>query len=319
MLSSINKLGKKLEKINKEYIFLFFILVLVGCLINSVSSISQVGPEEITLSTLYPSPFGEYNEIMLKRMIDYDDITFLVDPTGRSEMHQIQLNDRDTDGSSSIEADEKGDLILDGKIYGTNVTAGTFYIDLNNIEPMDTTKHWTQMTQIEASIYVNSLRTKSFIQMGACTPDYDITDPTKPPTVPPFEGNHVYDLAEGMIAKGDCEAGDVVIISPDEDCILMRSNKSYATDIAGVISESPKLYLGANPGNVPLALAGIVPCKVSTENGSIKRGDLLISAAIPGHAMRAEANQIKAGMLIGKALQPLTEGIGKVLILVNKQ
>ena len=34
------------------------------------------------------------------------------------------------------------------------------------------------------------------------------------------------------------------------------------------------------------AVVGIVPCKVTAENGSIKRGDLLVTSTVPGHAMK---------------------------------
>ncbi|MCP4648992.1 MAG: hypothetical protein GY853_02765 [PVC group bacterium] len=313
MLPKIKKLKSIFKQANSEYIFLFALLIFVGFLMYSTVSDSQpVDPEEISLSTVYPAPFGEYNELMVKEISDYDDPNnYGVDPTGRSNMHQIYLRDRDEDLSGGIDDDEHGDLFVEGRIYGDEANVDEFYVDLNLANDYSATD-WgdpNAVTTKDAQVYIESLRTKSFIQMGAVTPGN---------TNPPFAGKQVYDLAEGMQAEG-CEGGDVVIISPDKDALLIPSSKKFTTNIAGVVSECPKLYMGATKGNTPLALAGIVRCKVTIENGPIKRGDLLVSASAPGHAMRAESSEIKAGMLIGKALQTLEEGQGKIYILVNKQ
>lgn len=133
----------------------------------------------------------------------------------------------------------------------------------------------------------------------------------------PLAGKHVYDVSEGFNLK-DCDIADVAVISKREDLTLTKSRRKFDTKVAGVISESPKIYLRSFPGLKPLALAGIVKCKVTAENGPIKNGDLLVTSAKPGHAMRADAKQIRPGMLIGSALEPLTEGSGTIYILVNQ-
>ena len=66
-----------------------------------------------------------------------------------------------------------------------------------------------------------------------------------------------------------------------------------------------------------LALAGQVPTKVTTENGPIKVGDLLTSSSIPGHAMKA--TDPKIGTIVGKAMEPLESGSGKIVVLVTLQ
>ncbi len=70
-------------------------------------------------------------------------------------------------------------------------------------------------------------------------------------------------------------------------------------------------------GEAPLALLGQVPCKVSTENGSINVGDLLVTSSTPGHAMRAD--DPKPDTILGKALEPLAYGTGKIKVLVTLQ
>ena len=66
-----------------------------------------------------------------------------------------------------------------------------------------------------------------------------------------------------------------------------------------------------------MAVVGIVPCKVSTENGPISRGDLLVTSSTQGYAMRASDMTKLSGAIIGKALQPLPSGAGKIEVLVT--
>ncbi|MBI3010977.1 MAG: hypothetical protein HYY58_00590 [Candidatus Omnitrophica bacterium] len=126
------------------------------------------------------------------------------------------------------------------------------------------------------------------------------------------------DVAEPIDCPG-CSAGEVVVIDPAHDRQLTRATRAYDATVAGVISEKPTLHIGGSRAETakPLALAGQVTCKVTAENGPIKRGDLLVSASTPGYAMRGEAKQIKPGMLVGKALEPLAEGEGTILVLIT--
>jgi M6 family metalloprotease-like protein len=67
-----------------------------------------------------------------------------------------------------------------------------------------------------------------------------------------------------------------------------------------------------------LALMGVVPVKVTTENGPIQPGDLLISSSTPGYAMRCDEPKECEGAIIGKALEPLKEGTGVIKMLVMR-
>jgi hypothetical protein len=67
---------------------------------------------------------------------------------------------------------------------------------------------------------------------------------------------------------------------------------------------------------VPVAIVGIVPTKVSAMNGKIRVGDLLTTSSTPGYAMRC-ANRAKCvGAIVGKALEPMVEGKGVIKVLV---
>ena len=71
-------------------------------------------------------------------------------------------------------------------------------------------------------------------------------------------------------------------------------------------------------GKIPLAVIGVVPVKVSAENGPIHPGDLLVASSTPGYAMKAGPNP-SVGTVIGKALASLLEGTGMIQILVMLQ
>jgi hypothetical protein len=128
------------------------------------------------------------------------------------------------------------------------------------------------------------------------------------------------DLAENFNTREILEAGDVVSMDPDSDGMI-RCRQARDPMVLGVVSTLPGMLLGADParriplpGEYPVALSGRVPCKASTENGPIRKGDLLTPASIPGHAMRA--GDAQAGTIIGKALTDLDSATGLIDIFV---
>jgi len=144
-----------------------------------------------------------------------------------------------------------------------------------------------------------------------------------------FNGNVQYsgaDFDEQMTVNGSetqYEPGDVLVISNSANRMVELSNSAFSKAVIGVYSTDPAVLGGApdtdNPlTGIPVAIVGIVPCKVSAENGAIQRGDLLVTATIPGHAMRAGENPPQ-GTVLGKALQPLDSDTGIILILVVLQ
>lgn len=69
--------------------------------------------------------------------------------------------------------------------------------------------------------------------------------------------------------------------------------------------------------DVPVAIVGIVPTKVSAENGAIQVGDLLTTSATPGHAMRCDDKVRCIGAVVGKAMDSLATGTGVIKVLVT--
>jgi hypothetical protein len=63
----------------------------------------------------------------------------------------------------------------------------------------------------------------------------------------------------------------------------------------------------------------VVPTKVTTENGKIARGDLLVTSSKAGYAMKGTDRTRMVGAVVGKALQPLEKGEGVIQVLVTLQ
>jgi hypothetical protein len=126
------------------------------------------------------------------------------------------------------------------------------------------------------------------------------------------------DMAEMLPADAGLEAGDVLAVGSKGK--LSRSTQPNQASVVGVYSTKPGFVGGGGDGadlngKVPLAVVGIVPVKVSAENGAIQPGSLLVASSLPGHAMRASINPAP-GTVIGKALGTLKSGTGIVEMLV---
>lgn len=75
----------------------------------------------------------------------------------------------------------------------------------------------------------------------------------------------------------------------------------------------------ASAGEVPMAMVGRVPTRVSAENGPIQVGDLLVSSSTPGYAMKGTDRSRMLGAVVGKALGSLSSGTGIMEVLVTLQ
>ncbi len=124
-----------------------------------------------------------------------------------------------------------------------------------------------------------------------------------------------FDYAESFPITGDAEAGDVMIIDPDRDWRIKRSTGEEGV-VAGIISTSPGFLAGSGEGHQPLALEGVVPCKVDADYGAIYRGSLLALSNTPGYAKRAGEND---GNIVGIALENLDSGQGLIKVMVKVQ
>jgi hypothetical protein len=154
-------------------------------------------------------------------------------------------------------------------------------------------------------------------------------------------------LATLVVVSEPVEAGDVVVIDTDVPGSARLARDEADPKVFGIVTGTSGVVLGsAIPGEyapsavattdrtVPawdepaemdrtrsgeeaaVAVSGVVLCKVDADYGSIRPGDLLTTSRTGGHARRA-ADDPPAGTLLGKALEPLDYGTGRMRILVT--
>ena len=137
------------------------------------------------------------------------------------------------------------------------------------------------------------------------------------------------DYAESVDVTGDrtrYEPGDLLVIDPAHEGHFLKSAEPYSTSVTGIYSTRPgvigrrQLTDRANmKDEVPMAMTGIVPTKVTAENGAIHPGDLLVTSSRLGYAMKGTDRGRMLGAVIGKALGHLDSSTGTIEVVVTLQ
>jgi len=137
------------------------------------------------------------------------------------------------------------------------------------------------------------------------------------------------DYAESVDVIGgrtSYEAGDLLVIDPKNPGRFLKSAEPYSTLVAGIYSTKPgtvgrreTTYAKTDTTPVPMAMMGIVPTKVTAENGPIQTGDLMVTSSTVGYAMRGTDRSRLTGAVVGKALGSLDSGTGVIEVLVTLQ
>lgn len=134
------------------------------------------------------------------------------------------------------------------------------------------------------------------------------------------------DMAEWVPARQQMRAGTVVVLDVTRNNTVAPSSRAYDTHIAGVVSAQPGLILGeGGSGKVMVATTGRVIVKVDATRYPIRIGDLLVTSGKPGVAMRSQPIRVggtlihRPGTIIGKALEPLSGGVGEIRVLLSLQ
>ncbi len=256
------------------------ILLIISVLVLTASIVFA---EDITITTYYPSPYGSYRELRSQRMAIGDNYINGVNYTWEAA---------DGDGG---EVDYLSDLVVEGNV-GIGTANPTAKLHVNgNIKAV--------LNDIDGGSPANMRYNSGTNEVG-------------------------FDVAELFEANQEVEPGDVLSI--DDNGRLKKSSLAYDTKVAGVVSGAPailfegsQLQIAPQPfefkkGNKPpLALAGRIKCKATNQGGEIKIGDLLVASSKPGYAMRGEPDKIRFGTVLGKALEPLDEKEGVILVLVT--
>jgi hypothetical protein len=135
------------------------------------------------------------------------------------------------------------------------------------------------------------------------------------------------DVAEWVPTRTPLSAGTVVSLDAAWRNAVVPSARAYDTHVAGVVSAQPGVILGeSGAGKALVATTGRVKVKVDATRHPIKIGDLLVTSAKSGRAMKSKPINIgggtrlhRPGTIIGKALEPLAQGRGEILVLLSLQ
>jgi hypothetical protein len=132
------------------------------------------------------------------------------------------------------------------------------------------------------------------------------------------------DVAEWVKTRSALAPGTVVVIDSKHQSQVLEAREAYDQRVAGVVSDKPGILLGeAGADKVKVAQSGRVKVKVDATYGAVAAGDLLVTSPTPGYAMRSTPADMggtkvhRPGTLLGKALEPLLEGKGEILVLVT--
>jgi hypothetical protein len=209
-------------------------------------------------------------------------------------------------GAEAVAYSQSGDTIgVRGVVYSAEGTAGVFVnAAQGNLIVGQTRSPWAPTT-----VFRVDGTGKGFFDGGAQTGGADFAESV---------------TVAGM--RNSYAAGDVMAIDPFADRQLTLTAEPYSRLVAGVYSTKPGVLASSHKldapeivTEIPLAVVGIVPCNVSAENGSIQRGDLLVSSSTPGYAMKGTDRQRMLGAILGKALEPLDNGQGMIQVLLILQ
>jgi hypothetical protein len=200
-----------------------------------------------------------------------------------------QITLRSATGEDRIFLDgTKGDLWLGGK----NVQGDIMLFSSGEDDNRNSAK---------ATIRLNGGAGDIVLQNADCAEEFDISDSEQ--------------IQPGSVMVLDSPAGTI-----------RQCTDPYDKKVAGVISGAgnlkPGLLLDKKPGpnrRLPVAMLGKVYCKADANFAPIEIGDLLTTSQTPGHAMKAADSARAFGAVIGKALSPLSSGLGLIPILVNLQ
>jgi hypothetical protein len=135
------------------------------------------------------------------------------------------------------------------------------------------------------------------------------------------------DLAERWEgAEERLKPGTLVVLDETRIGGVAASSAPYDRKVIGVVSGAggvnPGLVLGQEQvldGDTIVATCGRVYVECTAENGAIAMGDMLTTASLAGHAMKATDRDRAFGSVFGKAASSLADGTGLVLVVLTLQ
>lgn len=108
-------------------------------------------------------------------------------------------------------------------------------------------------------------------------------------------------------------AGSIVSFAPNGNIL---SKNAYDPLMVGVVVENPAvaIQIESVSKTYPIVSSGTVPVRVSTENGAIKKGDLITSSTTPGVGIKGG----KSGYVVGAAVEDYAgKGVSTIQVAVD--
>lgn len=129
------------------------------------------------------------------------------------------------------------------------------------------------------------------------------------------------DIAETFSSAESLYRGEIVKLSGENingDWKQISRTSSKSDRAIGIISTNPTIVMGNTPfknsRSYPVGLSGVLPTKVTDQNGLIKRGDFVTVSDMPGHGMKAFAGDLTLGV----AMEDQTESTDIINVLVSR-
>ncbi|MFP6656228.1 MAG: hypothetical protein VCB25_11425 [Myxococcota bacterium] len=137
---------------------------------------------------------------------------------------------------------------------------------------------------------------------------------------PCLSDNGPADFAELLPAEAGVGPGDVLAIDPHTG-LLVAATAEDGSRVVGVHSTRPS-YLGnarfgTSTEHAALAITGVVPVKVVAGETGVRPGDFLVASDQPGYARPCPSESRCEGIIVGRALEALPSGRGRVMSLVR--
>jgi len=121
---------------------------------------------------------------------------------------------------------------------------------------------------------------------------------------------------DGLLEEGDVvEISDASVGTVSDKIPMMMIKKSTTPNSTKIVGVADAQVSQSADTVFVVTLGAYRSIKVDADYGTIQPGDLLTSSATPGYAMKASAPIV--GSIIGKALEPLLSGKGKIKVFVS--